>query len=170
MMSSAMWCVCQGVCAAHWLSIARELDPTRCWLETPWFLLLRLAFQQLSQHISNIVPHPAYNRQSSSLSVKRAVGAGNGATRGAWKAPGQAAYLARLQSARRALPRDRRSRPSGAVANVSAKRLTENRILRARTVSWLDLERSNSLHIGGWLLLLVESKFVEARSSDVWPQ
>ena len=119
MISSAMWCVC----AAHWLSIARELDPTRCWLETPWFLLLRLAFQQLSQHMSNIVPHPAYNRQSSSLSVKRAVGAGNGATRGAWKAPGQAAYLARLQSARRGLPRDRRGRPWGAVVNVSVKRL-----------------------------------------------
>ena len=135
MISSAMWCVC----AAHWLPTARELDLARCWLETPGFLLLRLAFQQLLQHIDDIVLQPAYSRQSSSLSVERAVGAGNGATRGAWKAPGQAADLARLQSARRGLPRDRRGRPWGAVVNVSVKRLTgwAARPCGRRCVSWV---------------------------------
>ena len=62
----------------------------------PGYLKLKLANQQLFQHIGDIVPQPAHSNQSGSWSVEQVMAAGHGAAGDACKAPGQAADLARL--------------------------------------------------------------------------
>ena len=111
------------VCAAYRLQTAQELGLGSSGLKTPRYLKIIAAFQQLSHHIGDLVPQPAHRKQSGSSSVEGAMGAGYGATGAACKAPGQATNLVRLQSARRGLPRDRRSSPGCRLGNVSVKGL-----------------------------------------------
>ena len=77
MLPSARW----RVCAAHRLLRARELDLASCGLESPGFLKLWLALQQLSQQIIDAVPQPAHSSHSGSRSVERAMAASHGTTR-----------------------------------------------------------------------------------------
>ena len=84
------------VCAAYRLLIAQELGLSRSGLKTPRYLKITAAFQQLLQHIGDVVPQPAHSNQSGSWSVEQAMAAGHGAAGDACKAPGQAADLARL--------------------------------------------------------------------------
>ena len=94
------------VCAAYRLQIAQELGLSHSGLKTPRYLKITAAFQQLLQLIDDVVPQPAHSRQSGSSSVEQAMGASHGATGWTCKAPGHAADLARLWSARRSLHRD----------------------------------------------------------------
>ena len=51
------------VCAAHRLLRAQVLDLDSSGSETPMFMKLSAHLQQLSQHIIDVVPHPAHNSQ-----------------------------------------------------------------------------------------------------------
>ena len=99
------------LCAAYRSQIIQELGLGSSRLETPRYLKITAAFQQLSHHIGDLVPQPAHSNQSGSWSVEQAMAASHGAAGDACKASGQASNLVRLQSARRGLPRDRRSSP-----------------------------------------------------------
>ena len=57
------------ICAAYRLLTAQELGLSRSGLKTPRYLKITAAFQQLLQHIGDVVPQPAHSRQSSSSSV-----------------------------------------------------------------------------------------------------
>ena len=83
------------VCAAYRSQIVQELGLGSSRLETPRYLKITAAFQQLSHHIGDLVPQPADSDQSGSSSVQQAMAAGHGAAGGACKAAGQAADLAR---------------------------------------------------------------------------
>ena len=111
------------VYAAYRLKTSQELDLGSSELKTPRYLKLRRDFQQLLQHVGDLVPQPAQSNQSGCSSVEQAMAAGHGAAGGACKAPGQAADLARLWSARRGLPRDRRAVRGGASSPVCEKEL-----------------------------------------------
>ena len=84
-------------------------------------LKLRAALQQLSQQIIDLVTQPAHKSHSAARSVDRAMRASHGATGWVCKAPGHAADLARLRSARRSLHREIVGAVQGRFINLSAK-------------------------------------------------
>ena len=84
------------VYAAYRLQTSQERDLGSSELKTPRYLKLRHDFQQLLQHVGDLVPQPAQSNQSGLSSVEQGMAAGHGAAGGACKAPGQAADLARL--------------------------------------------------------------------------
>ena len=88
------------VCAAYRLQTAQELGLDSSGLKTPEYLKFSLALQQLSQHMSVVVPQPEQTSQSSASSIERAVGASHGGTRWVCKAAGHGADLDGLRSAR----------------------------------------------------------------------
>ena len=50
------------VCAAYCLQIAHEVGLGNSRHETPRYLKIRAAFQQLSHHIGDLVPQPGHSR------------------------------------------------------------------------------------------------------------
>ena len=94
------------VYAAHRLPTAQVLDQDSSGSDMCMFMKLFSDLQQLSQHIDDVIPQPAHNSQSSASSVERAMGASHGATGWTCKAPGRAADLVRLWSARRSRHRE----------------------------------------------------------------
>jgi hypothetical protein len=50
-------------CAAHHLEIALVLDLDRSGSEKCMFMMLSAHLQQLSQHVDDVVPHPAHTSQ-----------------------------------------------------------------------------------------------------------
>ena len=78
----------EQVGAAYRMHRSQELDLSSSRSETPRYLKITAAFQQLLQLIGDVVPQPAHSNQSGSWSVEQVMAAGHGAAGDACKAPG----------------------------------------------------------------------------------
>ena len=118
------------------------------------FLRGREDLWQLSQHIGDTVPQPAHTSQIKARSVERAMGASHGITGWACQAAGDAAHLARLWSARRAVHRDLVGAVQGRSLNSSVKGFKgrpEEEGGRARSTACVPLSPTPSSHTHlGW--------------------